>query len=163
MSSETVDPAGDDDVSGPSEMVVVRFLRTPVEAFLDLQEALDGFQREIQLGALGGDDAAGSLAGRLVELRERMADIRTDLHDQCRAARQAGEGWADLVARYPAGVRPLMVEVMAAARNVDAAAEAGSLLGTPLPEGIRQLQAWMFEEVLDQLEGAGPRPFRPSA
>ncbi len=143
--------------------VLIRYLRTPVQAFLDLQEALDAYQRELQLAALGQDPAAlgPDDAAALIEVRENMAGIRTELHDQAARAREAGDAMVDLVGHYPAGARTDLLAIMDASRRADEAARQGRFLGPPLPDDVRHVQRWLYAELVAQLDGAAPRPFDP--
>lgn len=141
--------------------VVVRFQATPVREFLDLQEAIDGYQRELQLAAVGGSEAAlpAPDASALLEVREAMSEVRTELHDQAARAREAGQEVAELVGHYPVGARPALLAVMEASRHADEAARRGRFLGPPLPDRARAVQVWMYRELLAQLDGADPTPF----
>jgi hypothetical protein len=148
-------------VSGDAATVAVRFQGTPVREFLDLQEAIDGYQRELQLAAVGGSEAAlpATDASALLEVREAMSEVRTELHDQAARAREAGQDLAELVGHYPVGARQALLAVMEASRHADEAAQRGRFLGPPLPDRVRGVQIWMYRELLAQLDGADPTPF----
>jgi hypothetical protein len=102
-------------------MTVVRFLATPVAGFIDLQGGLDGLQREVHLTTLQGTPTVDpAVVEGMVVAREAMDEVRTTLHDQARAARDAGLAVVDLEADYPAEHRQRIMDTMAASRAVNA-------------------------------------------
>lgn len=145
-------------------MTLVRYLGTPVELFLELQESLDGFQREVQLTSLDGAEPVGDdvVEGMVVE-RDAFVDIRLALHDQAAAAREAGLERVDLEVGFPADAVERVLMVTTAARQADRAAAQGRLLTPPVRDEVRRLQSWMYEQVAVQLGGGDPTPFDPTA
>lgn len=146
-------------------MIVVRFVGTPVREFLDLQEALDGYRREMQLASLDGTPTGlpEAVTEGLVELRDTLDEVRNELHDQARTAREAGRVVADLVGHYPKGSRDALLKVMSASEAADDAAQRGTLLGPPLDPAVRHVQQWMYHELRTQLEGGASHPYVPPA
>lgn len=144
-------------------MTLVRYLNTPVALFIELQEALDGFQREVQLSSLDGADPVGDdvVEGMVVE-RDAFVDIRLALHDQAVTAREAGLEHADLECVFPDDAVERVLTITAAARQADRAAAEGLLLTPPVRDEVRRVQLWMYNEVAIQLRGGGPTPFDPA-
>lgn len=145
-------------------MTLVRYLGTPVALFVELQEALDGFQREIQLSSLDGAEPVGRdvVEGLVVE-RDAFVEIRLALHDQAMAALGSGHEHADLEVEFPADAAERVLAITTAARQADQAATEGRMLTPPVRPEVRQVQAWMLREVEVQLRGGDPTPFDPAA
>lgn len=143
-------------------MILVRYLGTPVALFVELQEALDGFQREVQLSSLDGAEPVGSdvVQGMVVD-RDAFVDIRLALHDQAVAAIEAGLEHADLEVEFPDDAVERVLTITAAARQADRAAAEGLLLTPPVRDEVRRVQLWMYNEVAIQLRGGAPTPFAP--
>lgn len=143
-------------------MTVVRYLRAPVDLFLELQEVLDGLQREVQIASLdGGDTVAGDVVDGIVVQREKLVAVRVALYQQAAAAREAGLVVADLEAEYPDDSVEQVLAVTAAARAAEAAASDGRLLSLPVSDELRRFQAWVFDQVEIQLRGGEPTPYAP--
>lgn len=146
-------------------MIVIHFLATPVRELLDLQEALDGYRREMQLASLDGasPELPPDVTEGLVELRETLDEVRNELHDQARTARESGQVVADLVGHYPKDSRDALLKVMDASEAADDAAQRGTLLGPPLDDAVRHVQQWLYHELRVQLEGGPATPYVPPA
>lgn len=144
-------------------MITVHYLGAPVDEFLDLQEALDGYRREIQLAAIGGGapTVPQAVADGIVDLREALDEARNVLYDQARTARDAGLAVADMVGHYPEGSRDTLLAVMDASEAANVAAQDGTLLGLPLSDTVRHVQAWLYRELRRQLEGGPAHPYAP--
>lgn len=140
-------------------MTLVRYLDTPVELFLELQETLDALQREVQLTALDGGAVGDDVVEGMVVHRDAMVQVRSDLYDQAMAARADGRAIADLEAEYPDDSVEAVLAITAAARTAQEAAARGTLLTPPLRPAVQALQAWVFAEVEAQLTGSGPTPY----
>jgi len=145
-------------------VTLVRYLATPVALFIELQESLDGFQREVQLTSLDGAEPVGAdvVEGMVVE-RDAFVDIRLALHDQAVAAREAGLEHADLEVQFPADAVERVLMVTTAARQADRAAAEGRLLTPPVRDEVRRVQSWMYDQVEVQLRGGTPTPFDPTS
>jgi hypothetical protein len=143
-------------------MTLVRYLGTPVDLFLELQEALDGFQREVQLSSLDGAEPVGRdvVEGMVVE-RDSFVAVRLALHDQASTAREAGLTHADLAVEYPDDAIDRVLMVTTAARQADQAAAEGRLLTPPTRDEVRHVQAWMYDQVQVQLRGGAATPYDP--
>ncbi|HEX7131064.1 MAG TPA: hypothetical protein VF228_00730 [Iamia sp.] len=145
-------------------MTIVRYLGTPVALFIELQESLDGFQREVQLSSLDGAEPVGQdvVEGMVIE-RDTFVDLRLALHDQAVAAIEAGLEHADLEAEFPDDAADKVLMITAAARQADQAAEEGRLLTPPVREEVRRVQTWMLAQVEAQLRGGPATPYDPDA
>jgi hypothetical protein len=150
----------------PDPVTVVRYLATPVDLFLELQENLDALQREVQLASLedrGGDAALpAEVVDGMVVHRAAMVQVRTVLYEQAMAAREAGLEVVDLVAEYPDDSTEAVLAIIAAARRAETAAARGDLLTPPPGPALRHLQTWAFDEVARQLHGGEPTPYAPA-
>jgi hypothetical protein len=143
-------------------VTLVRYLATPVELFIELQQVLDGLQREVQISALdGGTAVAEDVVDGIVVQREKMASVRVALYEQAVAARDAGRAIADLEAEYPDDSVDQILAITAAARRAEDAASEGRLLGVPVSEELLRFQTWVFDQVETQLRGGPATPYRP--
>lgn len=143
-------------------MTLVRYLGTPVELFIELQQVLDGLQREVQISSLDGGRSIGAdVVDGIVFQRERLVAVRVALYEQAVAARDAGLTHADLEAEYPDDSVDQVLAVTAAARDAEAAADDGRLLSLPVSDELRRFQSWVFAEVETQLRGGGATPYAP--
>ena len=141
-------------------MTLVRYLRAPVDLFIELQEVLDGLQREVQISSLDGGHTVGDeVVDGIVVQREKLADVRVVLYEQAVDARAAGLAVADLEAEYPDDSVERVLAVTAAMRDAEAAAEDGRLLSLPVSEELRRFQAWVFDQVEVQLRGGDPTAY----
>lgn len=138
---------------------VVRYLRTPVRLFIELQEVLDGLQREVQIAALDGSDTVpDDVVDGIVVQRETLVDVRVALYQQAVEARDAGIEVADLAAAYPDDAARVLA-VTAAMRGAEEAADDGRLLSAPVGDELRRFQAWVFDQVESQLAGGPATPY----
>lgn len=141
-------------------MTLVRYLRTPVDLFIELQQVLDGFQREVQIATLdGGHAVADDVVDGIVVQREKLVSVRVALYEQAVAARAAGLEVADLEAEYPDDAVDQVLAVTRAARQAEDAATDGRLLGVPVSDELLRFQAWVFDQVETQMQGGEPTPY----
>ncbi len=140
-------------------MTLVRYLRTPVALFLELQEVLDGLQREVQIASLDGGGVGDDVVEGIVVQRENLVGVRIALYEQALAAREAGQAIADLEAEYPDDSVDQVLAVTAAARRAEAAASDGRLLSLPVSDELKRFQTWVFDQVEVQLRGGEPTPY----
>lgn len=140
-------------------MTIVRYLGTPVRLFIELQELLDGLQREVQISAHDEHaPVAADVVEGLVVQREALRDVRVALLDQAMAARDAGIEVADLDAEYPDDVEQVL-SIIRGARGAAAASEDGRLLTPPSSDELRRFQTWVYDELERQLLGGQPEPY----
>lgn len=145
-------------------MTLVRYLRVPVELFIELEESLDGIQREVQISALdGGRSVSDEVVDGMVVQRERLVDVRVALYQQAAAAREAGLEIVDLEAEYPEGSVDQVLAITSAVRQADVAASDGRLLTPPISDALGRFQAWVFDQVQTQLRGGEPTAYDPAA
>lgn len=143
-------------------MTLVRYLGAPVDLFIELQEVLDGLQREVQIASLDGGRTVGDdVVEGIVVQRERLVAVRVALYEQAVAARQAGLEVTDLEAEYPDDSADQVLAVTAAARQAEDAASDGRLLSLPVSDELRRFQSWVFAQVEAQLQGGEATPFVP--
>lgn len=141
-------------------MTTVRFLAVPVRALLEMQEAVAGLQREVQLASIDGASVVSpAAADRIVD--RRIEVVLLDLHRQALAARDAGRAVADLEVEYPDDAYTEVVEASRATDEADEAAADGHLLTPPLGPEVRHLQEWLVAQAEAQLRGGRPTPFAP--
>jgi hypothetical protein len=145
-------------------VTVVRYLRSPAALFIELEESLDGIQREVQISSLDGGASLGDdIVDGMVVQREKLAGVRVALYQQAADARDAGEELVDLEAEYPDDLVDQVLAVIAAARQTDAAASDGRLLTPPISDELARFRSWVFDQCEVQLRGGEPTPFDPTA
>jgi hypothetical protein len=143
-------------------VTIVRYLATPAALFIELEESLDGIQREVQISSLeGGASIGDDIVDGMVVQREKLAGIRVELYEQAAAARRAGQELVDLAAEYPDDLVDQVLAVIAAARQTDAAAADGRLLAPPISDELARFRSWVFDQCETQLRGGEPTPYRP--
>ncbi len=143
-------------------MTLIRYRAVPVALFIELQELLDGVQREVQIATLGaGAPVADDVVEGIVVQREALRDVRVALLDQAEAARAAGRDVVDLEAEYPDDPAQVL-GVLRAAEAAEAATDDGRLLTPPPTAELRRFRAWLFGELERQMAGAEAQPFPPS-
>lgn len=141
-------------------MTLVRYLRAPVDLFIELQQVLDGLQREVQIATIdGGHAVTDDVVDGIVVQREKLVAVRVVLYEQAVAARDAGLEVADLEAEYPGDSVEQVLAVTRAARQAEDAATDGRLLGVPVSDELSRFQAWVFDQVEIQMRGGEPTPY----
>jgi len=145
-------------------MTLVRYLATPVELFIELQEVLDGLQREVQISSFdGGHVVADDVVDGIVVQREKLSEVRAALYQQAVDARRAGLAVADLEAELPDDSVERVLAVTAAMRGAERAADDGRLLSPPVSGELRHFQTWLFDQAEAQLRGGPATPYDAGA
>jgi anti-sigma regulatory factor (Ser/Thr protein kinase) len=142
----------------------VRFVRVPVDGYLDLQAHNDALFRELELISfeLEGDDTAGvaaPLADLVDQLYRRFRGQRDGYRDVVAAARARGRRTVDLETwATPAAVGHAW-SYLTLLEQADELCRSGILL-TPEPSvDVRALRRWFVEQMAAQLlDGAAPTP-----
>lgn len=141
-------------------MTLVRYLGTPVDLFIELQEGLDAFQREAQIAAFDGGRAVDDVVVEgLVRQRDELVDVRVQLIDQAMAGRDAGRATVDLEAEYPDDAAERIRTIREGSRRADEVAADGRLLSPPFRPELRHFQAWVFAQLEGQLAGGRPSAY----
>lgn len=142
-------------------MTLVRYLATPVDLFIELQEGLDAFQREAQIADLDGSvaDVDDVVVEGLVRQRDGLMEVRVRLIEQAMAARDGGRAVIDLEAEYPDDAAERVRTIKAASHRAHEVAEDGRLLSPPFRSELRHFQEWVFAELEAQLDGGAPTAY----
>jgi hypothetical protein len=139
----------------------------PVVDLLDVLSVLDGLHREVQLADMmptpEGEEPKieADVVEGFVTDRARLEVQRHSIHDQARAARDAGLEVVDITIDYgPEEVQRVLSATSAIARADDAARE-DRLLAPPMTPRQRALWEWMDTQFRSQIEGGEPLPAPP--
>ena len=143
-----------------SERTRVVLIDAPVADILDVLSVLDGLHREVQLASLGDQGDEPDLTDEVVEgfvtERARLEVQRHSIHDQARAARDAGLVTAEIAVDYGPEEIERVLAATSAIAQADDAARAGKLLAPPMTPRQRALWEWMDREFRTQIAGGAP-------
>ena len=144
-------------------LVDVRLLGVPLALLDRSREHLDSLERELRLLDLTASDESPEV-GRLLDFfadgrRAPLVPGRAE-DDQVDAARRRGDPIVDLVVQVGPSMADACREVGALLDEADRFCRRGDLLNLATPADCVALRRWYLGELLAQLEGAPPSPWR---
>jgi hypothetical protein len=145
----------------------VRFLNVPVELMFNADQHHQELVREFALIQLSDDSAKQDVPARLLEVvdRERrqfsiLAFRRTD---ELVEAIKRGDPHIDMeIAVPPDTAGPAALAMMKTLGEADEFCRRGALLTLATPPEYVAFREWFFGEIVRQLDGKPPRPWRDS-
>ena len=145
-------PSGDPAVLPPG-WTVVRLLGCPVELSLRQDQHLDELVRELTLIAADHDNPeSAAIADRLDAILRTPAHARLAGRRQALQARDRGERFVDVEMAIPREFSGEVVRLQAAVTQADVLCDEQRLLTLTSPRELRELRAWMTEEIVAQAE-----------
>lgn len=159
--SSTGPPTTSDDTSSrlPPGWVLVRLAECPVELSLRQDQHLDELVRELQLMG-GGTPHSREIASRISMLLSSPAHARLTGRRVAEQARADGRDVVDVDMAMPREFSSLVQQLEVAVQRADELCEQDQLLALASPSELRELRAWMTEQIVAQVDDdEGPTPW----
>ena len=149
------------------KLAEVRFLNAPVELMFKADQHHQELMREFALIQLSDDSAKQDVPARLLEVVERqrrqfsiLAFRRTD---ELAEAIKRGDPYIDMEIDVPSDTAgPAALEMLTTLAEADEFCRRGALLTLATPPEYVAFREWFFGEIVRQLDGNPPTPWRDS-
>lgn len=164
---ESVDPDQDEELPAPQPEPVlsVRLINAPVRAIASVRRHYDELQREIRLIGLQYGARASSMPRRFFEqaAHSERHRLRAAGAEKVVRAIEQGLEYADLEYGVTKSDAAEFAETISLLLAADAFCQREQLLTLALSERQLAVIAWFLDQILSQLEGAPPIPWREPA
>jgi len=153
----------------PPDTVDVQVLALPIDVYLEAEQHNDAVVRELTLIVQAADAPGGGLEvpRRLLELakevRETFSPAIDGLREQVEAAIRRGQETVDIHMPVPKTGWEVLVRLAESLDEVDRYCLEGDLLTLASPPRLVRFRRWYAQQVADQMRGAPPTPWEPTA
>jgi hypothetical protein len=149
-------------VTTAGSRVVARYLRVPVDLYLQMQAHNDAVGRDLVLAVSDGKrpEIAVRLTGLLGGGYERLSEVREELRGQVEVARAAGRPIVDIETSYrPEDVVPALA-YLDLVEEADVLAAQGVIFVPDPGPAVARIRRWFTIEMDNQVRlGRPPTPF----
>jgi hypothetical protein len=146
------------------EFVCIRFLNAPVQLLVRSNQHQQELLREFTLISLSDSNAKKDVPSRLLEVVERhrreFFALPFRRGEQVAEAIERGDPSVDIEIDMPAASRAAAQEMITTLAEADEFCRRGDLLTLATPRDLVALREWFLGEIVRQLDGSPPKPYR---
>jgi len=150
-------------VAADARTVPIFLLAIPVHLFVRHAMQMDDVLHELRLRGLD-NNGSSSASARLSQVAAELADAFAPFHHGALAAaelaRRRGQEAVDLELPLPSHDGQSAIELMTMLGEADELCRLGQLMALPAPGDVAILRRWVAAEVVRQLAGEPPNPYR---
>jgi hypothetical protein len=148
-------------------IVRVQLLDVPVSLMFRANQHQQELVREFTLIQLSDDGAKRDVPLRLLDVVERdrgeFSELSVRLWEELAEAMERGDQLIDMEIEIPSAARAAAEELLATLTEADEFCRRGDLLTLATPPDLVTFREWFLGEVVRQIDGAAPTPWRERA